>query len=112
MGSKIGNNSYTAGTILDPQLVTVGNNTILGMESVLIPHSLEGAHLSYYGIKIGDGVTIGARAILHGGVTVGNNAIVASGSVVTKNTKIGESEVWAGIPAKFIHKNEKLKLNL
>ena len=55
-------------------------------------------------ITIGDGVWIGARAILLPGVTIGEGAIVAAGAVVTKDV-----EPWAvvgGNPAKFIKKRE------
>ena len=53
-------------------------------------------------ITIGDGVWIGARAIILPGVTIGEGAIVAAGAVVTKDV-----EPWtvvAGNPAKFIKK--------
>ena len=49
---------------------------------------------------IGDGVWIGARAIILPGVTIGEGAVVAAGAVVTKDV-----EPWAvvgGNPAKFI----------
>ncbi len=53
-------------------------------------------------ITIGDGVWIGARAIILPGVTIGEGAVVAAGAVVTKDV-----ESWAvvgGNPAKFIKK--------
>ena len=55
-------------------------------------------------ITIGDGVWIGARAIVLPGVTIGEGAVVAAGAVVTKDV-----EPWAvvgGNPAKFIKKRE------
>ena len=53
---------------------------------------------------IGDGVWIGARAIILPGVTIGEGAVVAAGAVVTKDV-----DPWAvvgGNPAKFIKKRE------
>lgn len=53
---------------------------------------------------IGDGVWIGARAIILPGVTIGEGAVVAAGAVVTKDV-----EPWAvvgGNPAKFIKMRE------
>lgn len=108
LGAKIGKNTYSNGVILDPYFVTVGNNTILGMECLLIPHALEGSRLAYYPIKIGDNVTIGTRAIIHAGVTIENGAIVGSGAVVTKNKHIGENEIWGGVPAKYIKKRDEV----
>ena len=55
-------------------------------------------------ITIGDGVWIGARAIVLPGVTIGEGAIVAAGAVVTKDV-----EPWTvvgGNPARFIKKRE------
>jgi acetyltransferase-like isoleucine patch superfamily enzyme len=51
-------------------------------------------------ITIGDDVFVGANSIILKGVTIGNRAIIGAGSVVTKN--VGDDEIWAGNPAKFI----------
>jgi len=72
-------------------------------------------------IEIGDNVTIGHNATLHGckigsnvligmGSTVLDNAVVDSGSVVAagalvlSRTHIPSGELWGGVPAKFIKK--------
>ena len=69
--------------------------------------------------KIGDDVSIGHNAIVHGctikervligmgsiimdNCVVGSNSIVAAGSVLPKNTIVPEGTVFAGIPAKKI----------
>jgi putative colanic acid biosynthesis acetyltransferase WcaB len=49
---------------------------------------------------IGDSVDIGANVIIVGPITIGNNAVIGAGSIVLKD--IGENEVWAGNPAKFL----------
>ncbi len=43
---------------------------------------------------IGDGVTIGHRAIVHG-ATVGNNVVVGMGSIVLNGAKIGRDSIVA-----------------
>lgn len=106
LGARLGDNTYSNGVILDPSFVSVGKNTALGMDCVLIPHALEGTHLAYYPIEIGDNVTIGTRALIHAGVKIGNGAIIGSGAVVPKNVQIGENEIWGGVPARFIKKRE------
>lgn len=61
--------------------------------------------------RIGNDVWIGNRVMIKAGVTIGNGSIVGMGSVVTKD--IGEYEIWAGNPAKFIRKrfeDEKIKI--
>ena len=72
-------------------------------------------------IEIGDDVSIGHNVTVHGAhvrrhaligmgavllddAVVGEGAIVAAGSVVLARTQIGDHELWAGAPAKFIKK--------
>ena len=102
LGAKLGHNTYCSGTILDPILTEVGENTILGEDSLLFAHALEGDRLSHQRIRIGNHVTIGAKSIIMSGVTIGNGAIIAAGSVVLKHTDIKDNEMWGGSPARFI----------
>ncbi|XP_057542380.1 gamma carbonic anhydrase 1, mitochondrial [Amaranthus tricolor] len=68
---------------------------------------------------IGDNVTVGHSAILHGctvddeafvgmgatlldGVVVEKHAMVAAGALVRQNTRIPSGQVWGGNPAKFL----------
>jgi carbonic anhydrase/acetyltransferase-like protein (isoleucine patch superfamily) len=70
-----------------------------------------------YRVEVGDWVTIGHNATVHGcliedacligiGATILNNSrvgegsIVAAGAVVTENTVIPANTLWAGVPAK------------
>ena len=102
LGAKLGKNTFCSGTILDPIFFFAGNNTIIGEDSCLFAHAIEGTHLSHKQIILGNNVTIGAKSIVMSGVKVGDNSIVAAGSVVLKNTVIGKNEIWGGNPAKFI----------
>lgn len=49
---------------------------------------------------IGNDVWIGNNVLIKSGLKIGNGSIIGMGSVVTKD--IGEYEIWAGNPAKFI----------
>jgi len=53
-----------------------------------------------FDISIGDGVWVGAGAIILGGLSIGPNSIVTAGAVVTKS--FPENAIIAGIPAKAI----------
>ena len=35
---------------------------------------------------------------------IGSNSVIAAGALVLQNTKIGEYELWGGVPAKLIKK--------
>ena len=52
------------------------------------------------GIRVGDGVWIGAGVKLLDGVTVGRDAVLAAGSVITKD--VPERAIVGGIPAKVL----------
>jgi len=100
LGARFGNNSYTSGILFDPIFVTVGHNSILGQGSVIVPHAIEGLHLSHERIAIGNNVTIGVNAVVLQGCVIEDEAKIGIGAVVAKNTHIGPGEVWLGVPAK------------
>jgi acetyltransferase-like isoleucine patch superfamily enzyme len=102
LGARLGFNSYSGGTLLDPPLTVMGDNCIIGHDAVLFCHEMEGDNLSLAKIRMGDNVTIGAKAVVMPGVTIGDGAVVAVNAVVTKGTQIGAGELWAGIPARRI----------
>ncbi len=101
-------------TITCHEKITIGNNVLLGVGSQLRDtdnHSLnpidrlnglDWKNKRTAPIIIGDNVFIGAYSIILKGVVIGNNSIIGAGSVLTKS--VGENEVWAGNPARFIRK--------
>lgn len=100
LGARLGENTYSAGTLLDPPLTEFGANCIIGHDAVLFCHAIEGSHFALSRIRVGNNVTIGATAVVMSGVSIGDGAIVSAGAVVLKDTKIGAHEVWGGVPAK------------
>ena len=99
----------------DVDFIRIGNRTNVQDNSCL--HTLRGKAP----VILGDDVTIGHSVTLHGcevkdgalvgmGATVldhaivGKGAIVAAGALVLSGTQIGDGELWAGVPAKFIKK--------
>ena len=110
LGAKVGEGSYSAGLVFDPHFVTIGKNTILGMDALLVPHVLvSGEDAANYPIRIGNNVTIGGRSVVMAGCTIDDGAVVGFCSLVTRGTHIGPNEVWAGIPAKYIKTLEQQK---
>lgn len=100
LGARLGANSYSAGILYDPLFITLGSNSLIGQNALLIPHAVEGEDLAHQPIRLGNNVTIGAHAIVFGGVEIGDGAIVAAGSVIRKDERIGPGEVWGGIPGR------------
>jgi hypothetical protein len=106
LGAKFGVNSFSPGTILDPPLTVVGDNTIIGHAATLYSHAIEGHHFALDRIVLGNNVTVGAHAVIMSGVTVGDGAIVSAGAIVKKGTRIGPGEHWGGVPARRIGSND------
>lgn len=106
LGAHLGRNTYSAGTILDPPLTYIGDNCIIGHDAVLFSHAIEGKRFALAAIQIGNNVTIGATAVIMSGVIIGDGAIVSAGSVVGKGTRIGAGEIWGGVPAKLIKRQQ------
>ena len=100
LGARLGSNTYSAGVLLDPPLTRIGSNTIIGHDAVIFAHVIEGSRLELSPVQIGDGVTIGATAVVMAGVQIGDGAIVSAGAVVTKDSRIGAGEIWGGVPAR------------
>jgi acetyltransferase-like isoleucine patch superfamily enzyme len=100
LGARLGANTYSAGTILDPPLTRIGDNSIIGHDAVLFSHAIEGRNFSLNAIRIGNNVTIGATAVIMSDVEIGDGAIISAGAIVTKGTRIGACEVWGGVPAR------------
>lgn len=59
-----------------------------------------GHHAIVHGAKVGNGALIGMGAVLLNGVDIGPEAIVAAGAVVTEGTVVPAGTLVAGIPAK------------
>lgn len=88
-------------------LVEIGDRTGLGMQAAIITSTHEiGTRHRRYGewrprpVRIGEGVWIGARAMILGGVTVGDGCVIAAGALVTKDCE--RDGLYAGVPARRI----------
>jgi carbonic anhydrase/acetyltransferase-like protein (isoleucine patch superfamily) len=68
----------------------VGNNVSIGHNAIV------------HGCVIDDNVLIGMGAIVMDNAHVGSNSIIAAGAVVLENTIIEPGSIYAGVPAKKI----------
>ena len=100
------------GTVIMPH-VSVSSGTIFGkcclvMVGTTIGHNNNIGNYCHFAaqcctssfIKISPGVHIGLNATIRENLIIGKNSVLGMGSVLLEN--IGESEIWAGNPAKFI----------
>ncbi|CAM4040529.1 gamma carbonic anhydrase family protein [Flavobacterium antarcticum] len=68
----------------------IGNNVSIGHNAIV------------HGCTIEDNVLIGMGAIVMDNCVVKSNSIVAAGAVVTQNTVIESGTIYAGVPAKKV----------
>jgi carbonic anhydrase/acetyltransferase-like protein (isoleucine patch superfamily) len=66
----------------------IGDNVSIGHNAIV------------HGCQVHDNVLIGMGAIVMDDCVVENNSIVAAGAVVTQGTHIKAGEIWAGVLAK------------
>ncbi|WP_374505513.1 gamma carbonic anhydrase family protein [Flavobacterium sp.] len=68
----------------------IGNNVSIGHNAIV------------HGCIINDNVLIGMGAIVMDNCVIESNSIVAAGSVITQNTIVESGTIWAGVPAKKV----------
>ena len=68
----------------------VGNNVSIGHNAIV------------HGCVIDDNVLVGMGAIVMDNAHIGSNSIIAAGAVVLENTIVEQGSIYAGVPAKKI----------
>ena len=68
----------------------IGNNVSIGHNAIV------------HGCVISDNVLIGMGAIVMDNCVIESNSIVAAGAVITQNTVVKSGSIWAGVPAKKV----------
>lgn len=110
IGIKVGKNVIIAmGVLMDPnhpELITIGDESILGVGTWLMTHELTMKRIRMGRIDIGKQVLIGARSTIRSGVIIGDRAAVGLQSLVLKD--VHPKELVGGVPAKLIKKLEEL----
>jgi len=92
---KLGNNvNVQDGAILhctyEKAPLTIGNNVSIGHRAIV------------HGCTIEDNVLIGMGAIVMDHAYIEKNSLIAAGSVVLENTRVESGSIYAGIPAKKV----------
>ena len=107
--------SENATIVGEVNMVTIGNRVNIQDGACVHVTNTTGPVVLEDDVTIGHNATVHACTVRHGaligmGATVldnadiGAGAIVAAGALVLQGTKIGEHEIWGGVPAKFLKK--------
>jgi len=108
-GMKVGKDvSFALESTVDvffPELIEVGDNSIIGFNTVLLAHEFLVDELRVGEVKIGKNVTIGANCTILPGIEIGDNSIISAHSLV--NRSIPANVLAGGVPVKVIRKLQK-----
>jgi acetyltransferase-like isoleucine patch superfamily enzyme len=101
IGASIGEHVRLIGTIdgINPHLVSIGDYSVLGLQSALLAHCPINGGLP---CRVGKYVYIAFNVSVLPGVTIGNHCVIGAGSVVTKD--IPQGSIAAGNPARVLRK--------
>lgn len=99
-GAKMGKNIAMGGHLVDPWLITVSDNAILGLNTAILAHAITSGKIILKPVMIKTGATVGVHSVIMPGVCIGENSVVVAGSVVKMDTIIPANELWGGMPAK------------
>ena len=73
----------------------IGNNVSIGHNAIV------------HGCTVADNVLIGMGAIVMDNAEIGENSIIAAGAVVLEGTKVEAGTIYAGVPAKKVKEISK-----
>lgn len=98
--------SHVSFDSLRPDLIFIGKGCCITSGTKILSHFMSpDDDAMYYGeVNIGERVFIGMNTLIVNSVSIGNDSVIGAGSIVLKD--IGEKEIWAGNPAKFIRKRK------
>lgn len=89
--------------IFYPQLISIGDNTIVGYDSIILAHEYLRDELRTGPVVIGRDVVIGAGCTVLPGVVIGDGAVVSAKSLVNKDVPAGA--VVGGVPARLLRES-------
>lgn len=85
-----------------PQLITIGENTIIGYNATILTHEFLVREYRKGPVEIGSDVLIGSNVTILPGVRVGDGSVVGAGSLV--NRDIPPGVLAAGVPAQVVRR--------
>lgn len=104
IGMRVGEHvSVGLGATMDiffPQLIELGENSIIGYNSVILGHEFLMEELRTGPVKVGRNVMIGANVTILAGVVIGDGAVVSACSLVNKDVPTGA--IVGGVPARAL----------
>jgi non-ribosomal peptide synthetase-like protein len=106
VGVRVGRRLFDDGSgMSEKNMVTIGDDVILGAGSFIQCHSQEDYAFKSDCITIGSGCTVGVMAMVHYGVIMGDGAVLAPDAFLMKGEEMPPGAYWGGNPAGEIKDN-------
>jgi acetyltransferase-like isoleucine patch superfamily enzyme len=113
MGMTIGRHAFVNTEYLsDPSFITLGDDVVVGGSVRICAHYGGGGNLVIAPVVVGHRATLGLACCVMGDVVIGEDAVVLPHSVLLPGSRVGAGEVWGGVPARPIAKDEMDALKL
>jgi heptaprenylglycerol acetyltransferase len=109
LGMRLGRGvTIASGVAMDyffPELIEVGDHTIIGMDAMVLAHEFLHDRFRSGAVRIGANCLVGANSTMLVGVTLGDGTTVAAMSLVHKGTPAGA--FVGGVPIRILRKKER-----
>jgi acetyltransferase-like isoleucine patch superfamily enzyme len=104
LGMRLGRGvTIASGVMLDyffPDLIEIGDNTIIGMDALLLTHEFAQDRVRIGRLRIGGNCLVGARTLVLAGVDIGDGTVVSALSLVHRGTPSGS--FVGGVPIQLL----------
>lgn len=100
MGAKLGKNvQINSKKCFDLSLIEIGDNAVIGGYATIMCHSFERGRLILRKVKIGNNVVLGLNSVVMSGAEIGDGAFITAGAILGRNRQVPPGSVYAGVPA-------------
>jgi len=102
LGARIGRGVYLQGNLEGYDLVTIGDGCSVNCQANVSAVSIEGNYLKLRKVTLGQGVTLGVRAMVQPDVHLDDHCKIEALSLVPSATHVPSRQIWAGAPIAFV----------
>jgi non-ribosomal peptide synthetase-like protein len=105
MGAHIGKNVLiNSSNLFDFDLLSIGDDSFIGGDAVIIGHVGERGVLRIRPVRIGARCTVGQSSIVFPGATMEEGSVLGALSLLPKGKTLPAGTVWGGNPLREIHR--------